>query len=117
MRTRNFLALCVFCVVLAAVIVIAIVISFYIFMPGPATASPIPAKFEIYFLALGDNGQLVAYGPNYSVNVVVKMDVSTVSPHIEVKKMKNRQEEFVAWGHGGTLQVKDRKQLEELLLR
>lgn len=120
---RNFLFLCGFYLVLAAIIVM----SFYVFMPGPAVASPVPAKFEVYFLTLGDKGRLLAYGPAYSVGVVVKIDVSTVpySPYVEVPKRRNEpikffgeaEGEYVAWGYGGTLHVKDRKQLEELLLR
>lgn len=118
---RNLLALCGFCLVLAAIIVM----SFYLFMSRPAVASPAPAKFEVYFLTLGDNGRLVAYVPTYSVNVAVKMDANTAGPYVEVPKRRNEpikwlgeaEEEYIAWGYGATLHVKDRKQLEELLLR
>lgn len=120
---KNFLGFLFFCLGLAALVFM----SFYVFMPGPAVASPVPAKFEVYFLTLGDKGRLTAYGPAYAVGVVVKMDVSTVpySPYVEVPKKRNEpiklfgevEEEYIAWGYGGTLHVKDRKQLEELVLR
>ena len=89
----------------------------------PIKASPISTKFEVYFLTLGGSGNLVAYLPNHTGTVSVKFDNNIVIPYVEVPVMQEKQvltgkrEEFVAWGYGGILYVKNREQLESLLLR
>lgn len=89
----------------------------------PAETSPVlaPHRTEIYFLMNGKNG-LVAYVPGRSVSVGVKIQSNVTEPYIEVPKEMNNDRwagpkgEFIAWGYGGTLYVKDMEQLKGLFL-
>lgn len=88
-------------------------------------ANPTPKIFEVYFLTLNAHGQLIAYVPGQSGIVKVEYDhaVSTQVPRVEVATMTekrllgNKKDEFVAWGYGATLFVRDREQLESLIVR
>lgn len=105
---------------------IGLVIAIFLFGVYASTtiqASTTPVKVDVYFLTLGKSGNLVAYVPGRQINVGVKIDSSITKPYIEVSKAKNKPkmwetngEEFIVWGSGGTLYVKDVQQVKNLLL-
>ena len=92
-----------------------------------ADARPVlaPHRTEIYFLIYGESG-LVAFVPERSVSVGVKIQADVTSPYVEVPKImipnsfwsmsNNKEKEVIAWGYGGILYVKDLEQLKSLYL-
>lgn len=80
-----------------------------------------PYQTEVYFL-METPTCLMAYVPEHSLCVNVKIQPNVTKPYVEVSKMKNSdfmagaKGEFIAWGFGGTLCVKDLEQLKKLLL-
>lgn len=89
----------------------------------PVDANPIltPHRTSVYFIVDRPNG-FVAYVPGGSVYVGVKIQPNVTEPYIEVPKQINNNRfagpkgEYVAWGFGGTLYVKDLGQLKNLIL-
>ena len=88
-------------------------------------ANPVlaPHRTEVYFLMNGKNG-LVAYVPERSVSVDVRIQPDVTKPYVEVPRIMifdnfwswNPNKEAIAWGYGGTLYVKDMEQLKNLIL-
>ena len=80
-----------------------------------------PHHTSVYFVVDRPKG-FVAYIPEGSVYVGIKIQPNIVEPYVEVpKKRKDAYQqmgegEFVAWGLGGTLYVKDLEQLRGLIL-
>ena len=90
----------------------------------PADASPVlsPHHTSVYFIVDRPKG-FVAYVPEGSVYVGVKIQPNLTEPYVEVpKQMRNDRwagrlkGEYVAWGLGGTLYVRDLGQLKSLIL-
>ena len=79
-----------------------------------------PHRTDIYFLMDRPNG-FVAYVPEGSVRVGIKIQANVTEPYIEVPKQVNNDSwagpkgEYVAWGLGGTLYVRDLEQLKSLV--
>ena len=78
-----------------------------------------PHHTSVYFVVDRPNG-FVAYVPEGSVNVRIKIQPNVTEPYVEVPKerksaYKQGDGEFVAWGWGGTLYVKDLEQLKSLI--
>lgn len=88
-----------------------------------ADASPVlaPHYTSVYFVVDRPSG-FVAYVPEGSVYVGLKIRANVVEPYVEVPKQTNTdiraglKGEYVAWGLGGTLYVKDLEQFKNLIL-
>jgi len=83
-----------------------------------------PHRTDIYFLVDRPTG-LVAYIPEGSVVVSIKVNSNIAKPYIEVPKKVYKHDPMglsgkdhigIAWGFGGTLYVKDLEQLKGLIL-
>ncbi|MBI2068523.1 MAG: hypothetical protein HYT67_00215 [Candidatus Yanofskybacteria bacterium] len=79
-----------------------------------------PHRTSVYFVVDRPDG-FVAYVPEGSVRVGIKIQPNVTEPYVEVPKQKKDayqmgEGEFVAWGFGGTLYVKDVEQFRGLLL-
>lgn len=77
-----------------------------------------PHRTSVYFVMDRPKG-FVAYVPEGSVNVSIKIQPNVTEPYIEVPKQRKSnyrmgEGEFVVWGLGGTLYVKDLEQLKSL---
>lgn len=87
-----------------------------------ADASPTltPYHTSVYFVVDRPKG-FVAYIPEGSVYVSIKIQPNLTEPYVEVPKQMNNygfarpRGEYVAWGLGGTLHVKDLEQLKSLI--
>ncbi len=78
-----------------------------------------PHRTSVYFVMDRPNG-FVAYVPEGSVSVGIKIQSNVTEPYVEVPKERKSSYgqgdgEFVAWGWGGTLYVKDLEQLKSLM--
>lgn len=79
-----------------------------------------PHRTSVYFVVYGSDG-FVAYVPEGSVRVGLKIQPNLTEPYVEVPKEKKSafrmgDGEFIAWGYGGTLYVKDLEQFKNLIL-
>lgn len=119
-KLKQILSVCGVCGFSVAVIIFA-----YFFITSmPSMANTTSVKSDVYFVTLSQSGQFVAYVPDHSVNVNIKIDANVTKPYVEVAKITNKSkvwetnaDDFTAWGLGGTLYVKDVPQLKELLLK
>ena len=78
-----------------------------------------PHRTSVYFVVNRPSG-FVAYVLEGSVSVGIKIQPNVSEPYIEVPKERKSHYgmgdgEFVAWGLGGTLYVKDLDQLKSLI--
>ncbi len=79
-----------------------------------------PHRTSVYFVVDRPNG-FVAYVPEGSVSVGIKVKSDVTEPYVEVPKQRESyygmgEGEFVAWGFGGTLYVKNLEQFKGLIL-
>ena len=87
--------------------------------PVDANTVLTPHRVSVYFVVNRPNG-FMAYVPEGAVRVGIKVRSSVTDPYVEVPKRRKSdyrmgEGEFVAWGLGGTLYVKDLEQLKNLI--
>src|SRR3989344_5295711 len=120
MKPQKVCGCVLFCIIIPAIILFAI------HNPQPLVAELPSTMLEttVYFVIIGESGNLVAYIPDQRLSVVVRIDSKVSAPYIRVPLIndepKNRiqtKEKIVAYGLGGTLYVKDRQQLKDLIIQ
>ncbi|MBI2674538.1 MAG: hypothetical protein HYX22_02270 [Candidatus Yanofskybacteria bacterium] len=92
----------------------------------PVDASTVltPHRTSVYFVVDRPNG-FVAYAPEGSVFVNIKIQPDITEPYVEVPRTRINTDyssklldgTYVAWIYGGTLYVKDLEQFKGLLLK
>ena len=87
----------------------------------PADAGTVltPHHTGVYFVVDRPNG-FVAYVPEGSVSVGIEFQSDVTEPYVEVPRQRRSSYQmgdgdFVAWGFGGILYVKDLEQLKSLI--